>query len=145
MQFSNAEDEHGLEVLIEPLVGVFAPLFFVVVGMRVELALLATPAVLTLGAALTVVAVLGKQLCGLGVREPGLVRSAVGIGMIPRGEVGLIFAGVGATTLVMGRPVIDSSTYAALILMVFATTLITPPLLARSLARAGAAGPSAVD
>jgi Kef-type K+ transport system membrane component KefB len=144
-QIANADDGHGLEVLIEPLVGVFAPLFFVVVGMRVELALLATPAVLTLGVALTVVAVLGKQLCGLGVREPGLARSAVGIGMIPRGEVGLIFAGVGATTLVMGRPVIDSSTYAALILMVFATTLITPPMLARSLARPDAAEPPGAD
>jgi Kef-type K+ transport system membrane component KefB len=125
-----------LQDLLEPLVGVFAPIFFVVVGMRVDLTELMHVDVLALAASLTVVAIIGKQLCGLGVREPGIDRWSVGLGMIPRGEVGMIFAGVGATTLLGSGPVLDPGTYAALILTVFATTIVTPPLLALALERA---------
>ena len=55
--------------------------------------------------------------------------------MMPRGEVGLIFAGIGATLLLDGRPVVDAATYAAAIFMVMATTVATPPLLAWALRR----------
>jgi Kef-type K+ transport system membrane component KefB len=133
---------HGLEDLVDPLVGVFAPIFFVVVGMRVDLTALLRFEVLAFAATLTVVAVVGKMLCGVGVREPGIDRSAVGLGMIPRGEVGMIFAGVGATTLIAGEPILDGSAYAALILTVFATTIATPPLLARALERGKVPPPS---
>ena len=63
--------------------------------------------VLTLAAALTLAAIAGKQLCAAGVLEKGVSRLAVGIGMVPRGEVELIMANIGLTLTVAGRPVID--------------------------------------
>ena len=75
--------------------------------------------------------ILGKQICSLGVLDKGVNRIVVGIGMIPRGEVGLIFAGIGAATLSGGKPIFDSETFSAVIVMVMVTTLITPPLLAK--------------
>src|SRR5262249_58009544 len=83
--------------------------------------------------ALTAAAVLGKLAAGLGVLGRGADRVAVAIGMIPRGEVGLIFAGAGAGLMIEGRRVIDAPAYAALVAMVALTTLIAPPLLARRL------------
>ena len=55
--------------------------------------------ILGLAFALTLVAIIGKQICAVGVVERGINRLAVGLGMIPRGEVGLIFAGIGATLM----------------------------------------------
>ena len=103
---------------------------------------------------LTAVAWIGKQVCSLGVLERGVNRLAVGLGMVPRGEVGLIFASVGATLTIAGRPVITPEIYSAAVIMVILTTLVTPPLLQRALstgalrasgerlAHAGAKGPS---
>jgi Kef-type K+ transport system membrane component KefB len=91
---------------------------------------------LELAAALTVVAIIGKQVCALGVTMPGVNRLAVGIGMVPRGEVGLIFASVGAGLMLDGAPVIGPSTFSAVVLMVIVTTLVTPPALKWSLERA---------
>ena len=88
---------------------------------------------LLFAATLTAAAVVGKQACSLGVVDRGARRLAVGLGMIPRGEVGLIFAGIGAGLVLAGEPVIDSDVYAAIVLMVGVTTLVTPPLLQRSL------------
>jgi len=62
-------------------------------------------------------------------------RLAVGIGMIPRGEVGLIFAAIGARMMVQGEPVIAPSVYAAVLIMVMVTTLVTPPVLKIALER----------
>ena len=58
-----------------------------------------------------------------------LDRVAVGLGMIPRGEVGLIFASIGASLMLHGKPIIDSATYGAVVIMVVLTTLVTPPLI----------------
>lgn len=71
----------------------------------------------------------------LGVVDPGIRRVPVGIGMIPRGEVGLVFASMGATMTVAGRPVLDEAAFAAVVGVVVLTTLVTPPLLAVSLRR----------
>ena len=63
-------------------------------------------------------------------------RLVVGIGMIPRGEVGLIFAGMGASLLLPGgQPVLGRATFSAVVMMVLITTLVTPPLLKWALAR----------
>ena len=59
--------------------------------------------------------------------------------MIPRGEVGLIFANIGVTLTVHGQPLLSSGTFSALVIMVMVTTLVTPPLLKKSLSRAAAA------
>jgi Kef-type K+ transport system membrane component KefB len=91
--------------------------------------------VLGFAAALTVVAMLGKQLCSLGAFGPGVDRLAVGLGMIPRGEVGLIFASIGRTLHIGGERVVDDTVYSAMVVMVAVTTLVTPPLLAWRLRR----------
>ena len=80
-------------------------------------------------------AIIGKQVCSFGVREKGLNRFAVGLGMIPRGEVGLIFANEGRKLVTNGEPVINSGTYSAVVVMVMITTMVTPPLLKWSLSR----------
>ncbi len=90
---------------------------------------------LELALALTFVAIVGKQACGLGAVEKRLDRLSIGIGMIPRGEVGLIFAGVGLTLSVSGERIIDEALFAAILIMVMVTTLITPPLLQWSFSR----------
>jgi Kef-type K+ transport system membrane component KefB len=91
--------------------------------------------VLTLGAALTLAAVLGKQACSAGVLAKGVDRLTVGIGMVPRGEVGLIFANIGLALSVGGVPILDPSTYSAIVMMVIVTTMATPPALRWSLGR----------
>jgi Kef-type K+ transport system membrane component KefB len=119
----------GLEELLEPISSFLVPVFFVLMGMRVDLAVFARTDVLGFSVALTLAAVVGKQLCALGVFERGVDRIAVGLGMIPRGEVGLIFAGIGATLLIRGERVVDDAVYSAVVVMVVLTTLMTPPLL----------------
>ena len=119
-----------LRQLFEPLTTFLAPLFFVLVGMRVDLSGFGSGAVLGFAAVLTLAAVLGKQACALGVMERGADRAAVGLGMIPRGEVGLIFASIGATLRIAGERVVDDRVFSAVVFMVAVTTLLTPPLLA---------------
>jgi Kef-type K+ transport system membrane component KefB len=120
---------------IRPLSSFLTPVFFVLMGMRVDLTAFARTDVLALAAALTLAAVAGKQVCALGVITPGVDRLAVGFGMIPRGEVGLIFAGIGASLMLAGVPVVDGRRYAAIVMMVAITTLLAPPLLAWRLSR----------
>ena len=112
------------------------PVFFFVTGAKVDLRVFGDPAVLGLAGALTAAAVVGKQVCGLAVLEKGLDRLSIGVGMIPRGEVGLIFAAVGARLVLPGGvPAVDARTYGAAVVMVLVTTLVTPPVLAWSLRR----------
>ena len=127
--------ERTLKDLIRPISDVLVPVFFVLMGLRTDLGAFLSPGALELAAVLIVVAIIGKQACALGVTIPGANRLAVGIGMIPRGEVGLIFAGVGAGMVLDGQPLIGPSTFAAVVLMVIVTTLVTPPALKWSLAR----------
>ena len=128
--------ERPLEDLIHPISGFLAPVFFVLMGLRTDLRSFATPGVLGLAAALTLVAVLGKQACSLGVWGRGVDRLTIGLGMIPRGEVGLIFASIGVGLTLGGAPVIDRGTFSAVVVMVIVTTLVTPIALKFSLRRA---------
>jgi len=125
----------SIEDLLGPISQLLVPVFFVLMGMAVDVASFARPDVLVFAAVLTLAAVVGKQACALAVLEKGADRFAVGLGMIPRGEVGLIFASIGRTLHLNGRPVIDGATYSAVVLMVVLTTLVTPPLLAARLKR----------
>lgn len=132
--------KHDLHDLLTPLTTIFVPIFFVLMGLKVDLSAFARLDILSFAAALTLVAIIGKQVCSLVVVERGINRLAVGLGMIPRGEVGLIFAGIGATLMLPDaqgapEPVIGSATFAAVVIMVIVTTLVTPPLLKWSLAR----------
>jgi Kef-type K+ transport system membrane component KefB len=136
----NERGEKNLEELIAPLSTVLVPIFFVLMGLKVDLRAFARVEVLGFAAALTFVAILGKQVCSLATIEKGINRLAIGLGMIPRGEVGLIFAGIGATltlpnTQGVQEPVIGSATFAAVVIMVIVTTLVTPPFLKWSMAK----------
>lgn len=121
--------EQPLEELIEPVTTFLAPVFFVLMGFRVDLSTFAHVEVLGLAAALTFVAILGKQVCSLGVLDRSLRRLPIGLGMIPRGEVGLIFANIGLGLHIGGEAIINPSTFSAVVIMVILTTLATPPLL----------------
>jgi Kef-type K+ transport system membrane component KefB len=127
--------ERPLEDLLRPISDVLVPIFFVLMGLRTDLSVFASAEVLGLAAALTVAAIVGKQVCGLGVTQSGASRLTVGIGMVPRGEVGLIFANVGASLMLNGAPVIGPSAFSAVVAMVVVTTMVTPPALKWSLAR----------
>ncbi|HEV7838714.1 MAG TPA: cation:proton antiporter [Gemmatimonadaceae bacterium] len=130
-----AKEERKLEDLVRPISMFLVPVFFVSMGMRVDLGTFAQPETLGLAAVLTLAAVVGKQACALGAFGTRLDWLSIGIGMIPRGEVGLIFANIGLTLVVRGERIIDSATYSAVVIMVMLTTLITPPALNWSLNR----------
>lgn len=118
-----------IEELVSPLLTLLVPIFFVIMGTRVNLRDFMQVNLLSFAFCLTLVAIIGKQVCSLGVLKKGLDRIAVGLGMIPRGEVGLIFAGIGAHLTLHGKPVVDSATYGVVVIMVVLTTLVTPPLI----------------
>ncbi|HEX8456632.1 MAG TPA: cation:proton antiporter [Pyrinomonadaceae bacterium] len=136
----HAYTKHDLRDLLTPLTSILVPVFFVLMGLKVDLRAFARPDILGFAAVLTLAAIVGKQVCSLAVIERGTNRLAVGLGMIPRGEVGLIFAALGATLMLpnaagVDEPIINSATFAAVVIMVIVTTLVTPPLLKWSLAR----------
>lgn len=127
--------EHSVKELISPLVGFLAPIFFFVTGARVDLSVFGNSQVWGLAIALAVAAILGKQFCALGVFQRGVSKLSVGVGMIPRGEVVLIAAALGSKLMIGGKPVVSPTVYSAAVFVVVITTLITPPLLKRSLSR----------
>ena len=132
--------EHDLKELLEPVTTVLVPIFFVLMGIKVDLRVFARPQLLGFALALTAAAIVGKQVCSFAVAERGLNRLAIGLGMIPRGEVGLIVAGIGATLTLpnasgVNEPVVNTATFGAVVIMVIITTLVTPPLLKSALAR----------
>ncbi|MBI3462183.1 MAG: cation:proton antiporter [Planctomycetes bacterium] len=127
--------ERSLEDWVLPVTTLLVPIFFVMMGFQVDLRSFGDPSVLLLALGITAAALIGKQACSLGVVGRGIDRLSVGIGMIPRGEVGLIFAAIGRGLVENGEPVINSAVYSAIVVMVMVTTLVTPPLLNWSLSR----------
>ena len=109
--------------LIRPLEVILVPIFFILMGIQVKAESFLSWPVATLAAVLIAAAVAGKLLSGFGAAAPAS-KLVVGIGMLPRGEVGLVFAAIGRT---LG--VIDDAIFAAIVAMVFVTTLAAPPLL----------------
>jgi Kef-type K+ transport system membrane component KefB len=115
---------------LNPLGHIFIPVFFASIGINADLEAMFQPSVLALASVLTVVAIIGKLVAGLGIGRSGGDKLLIGIGMMPRGEVGLIFASIG-----LSKGVLDNELYGALLLMVLVTTLITPPLLRLKIAK----------
>jgi len=115
--------------LIMPLEVILVPIFFVLMGIQVKLETFLQPGVMMLAAGLVVAAILGKVVSGFGVFGSSN-RWAIGVGMMPRGEVGLIFAAIGKSLGVM-----DDALFSAVVLMVIVTTLLSPPLLKYCLRR----------
>jgi Kef-type K+ transport system membrane component KefB len=125
---TDARDE--LDELIKPVADLFVPIFFVTVGARADLGVL-NPAIpanrdgLLIAVFLISIAILGKIITGWVVfGQPGINRLAIGVGMIPRGEVGLVFAGIGSASGAIDKPL-----EVAIILMVILTTFLAPPFL----------------
>ena len=115
--------------LIMPLEVILVPIFFVLMGLQVKLEAFLQPDVVMLAAGLLVAAIVGKVFSGFGafhVKE----RWSIGIGMMPRGEVGLVFAAIGKSLGVM-----NDALFSAVILMVIVTTLLSPPLFKYCLRR----------
>jgi Kef-type K+ transport system membrane component KefB len=125
--------DHHHQHLLEPLGHFLVPVFFVYTGMQVRLEALAGPGVVVAALGITVAAVAGKVVAG--VVAAGVNRWIVGWGMVPRGEVGLIFAAIGKQ---LG--VVDERLFSVIVAMVILTTLATPPVLAFLLRRQPARG-----
>ena len=117
------QHRYSIRDLIMPLEVILVPIFFVLMGIQVKLETFLDWHVIQMAGGLLIAAVLGKILCGY-VAGRGLNRLAIGVGMLPRGEVGLIFAAIGKS---LG--VISDALFSAVVLMVLVTTLIAPPLL----------------
>jgi Kef-type K+ transport system membrane component KefB len=119
-----------LDKQVVPIADILVPIFFITVGAKADLGVL-NPTVpsnregLIIAAFLIAIAIIGKIIAGWAVfdSEP-TNRLAIGIGMVPRGEVGLVFAGIGAASGVLSKPL-----EAAIIIMVILTTFLAPPLL----------------
>lgn len=130
VHFRDFKETIHLHELIHPISTLFVPIFFVLMGIQVRLETFADSSVVVLALGLTIAAITGKQVCGLAVVEKRLDRLSIGVGMIPRGEVGLIFAGIGKAL-----NIVDGALYSAIVIMVILTTLITPPVLKLTLSR----------
>ena len=119
----------SIKSLMAPLEAILVPIFFVLIGLQVKLESFLSVDVVLFAAGLTLAAIIGKLVSGY-VAGRGLNSLAIGLGMLPRGEVGLIFASIGKA---LG--VIDSRLFSAIVLMVVVTTVIAPSLLKWSLRR----------
>ncbi|MBK8793309.1 MAG: cation:proton antiporter [Holophaga sp.] len=125
VQFLEAREEHELEALVHPLVVTFAPIFFVLMGAKVDVTALLEPRTLLLAALLALLGILGKFVAGYAAG--GNLRSAViGWGMVPRGEVGLIFVATGSHLLINGAPLLNGHVQASIIGALLLTTIAGP-------------------
>jgi Kef-type K+ transport system membrane component KefB len=122
-------DRH-IEDLVEPVGTLLAPIFFVLTGMNVSLASLFNPQILLSAVGITVVAFIGKIVAGLVAGD--VDKWVVGWGMVPRGEVGLIFAASG-----LGLGVINQQIFSMIVIVIMFTTLLTPPILTIAIRRSG--------
>jgi Kef-type K+ transport system membrane component KefB len=134
-----ARGERSLADRVEPISAWLVPVFFVLMGMRADFGAMAHGSTLLLVAALAVAAIVGKLACAIGA-PTGTNRLAIAFGMVPRGEVSLVFANLGLSLKVGGHPLLDAGQYSALVTVVVLTTIATPPALRWRLeARRGAA------
>lgn len=115
---------------VKPVADVFTPVFFVSVGAAVNLSLLSPwsehfdVGVLTVAGALLAIAIVGKIVAGFAVFWKRMNRLAIGVGMVPRGEVGLVFAEIGRR-----EGVLSEAAFSAVLIMVIFTTLLVPAAL----------------
>jgi len=128
---ASTDEKVPIEDKVQPASELFVPVFFVLIGMQIDVTVFnpfnpANHGVLLMALALFAIAVPGKLAAGLGAFGKGIDRWLVGIGMVPRGEVGLIFATIG-----LQAGLVQKSVYSAAVVALLATTLIVPPWLSR--------------
>ncbi len=134
---ANTNQFKSIEERLKPVSDFFTPIFFIMVGAAVDISVFnpfvkENIPILLIALTLFIVAVVGKLVSGFAVFQKGIKKSVVGVGMIPRGEVGLIFAQVGLT-----YGIFTSELFSAVTVMVMLTTFIAPPLLKVMFARGG--------
>lgn len=133
LSLSKTDISFGLQRSLHPLYSFLVPVFFVVMGMLVDIRVFADPEVLKIGliySALAVFAkIIGCALPSLFMNFNTLGALRIGVGMVPRGEVALIIAGIGMTTMYDGKPVLDAKMFGVAIIMTLVTTIVAPPLL----------------
>ena len=134
---ANTNQFKSIEERLKPVSDFFTPIFFIMVGAAVDISVFnpfvkENIPILLIALTLFIVAVVGKLVSGFAVFQKGIKKSVVGVGMIPRGEVGLIFAQVGLT-----YGIFTSELFSAVTVMVMLTTFIAPPLLKIMFARGG--------
>ena len=136
MVVAETKDRHDFEEEVAPLYAFFPPFFFAFIGIELELDAFADPLTVAALAGMTVLAFVTKYGAAWLAARPMGPRDArvVGLGMVPRGEVGIIVAGIGATT-----GVVEGELFAVIVGMSILTTLLIPPLLRRELARGAGA------
>lgn len=141
LSLSKTDVSFAIQRALAPLYNFMVPVFFVVMGMTVDIKVLADPAILTLGVVYSVLAILAKII---GCAIPAFFMNfnllgafRIGAGMVPRGEVALIIAGIGAATMMTVNgvqiPILNSQLFGVAIIMTLSTTLVAPPLLAFAL------------
>ncbi len=136
LEFRNTKDREAMlttirkhqEAHVEDLIGtlslVFVPVFFVYTGMQIEFGSLLQPKLYLIAFVIAVVAFIGKLAAGLAAKGSIKEKILVGVSMVPRGEVGLIFA---ATGKALG--VLDGEVFSVIVLVVIMTTFVAPPLI----------------
>lgn len=124
--------ERSLSDRMEPISSWLVPIFFVLMGMRADVRALGDPATLALAVALSVAAIVGKLTSALGA-PAGSDRLAIALGMVPRGEVSLVFANLGLSLKLGGAPLLAMHQYSALVGVVVVTSLLTPVVLRKKL------------
>jgi Kef-type K+ transport system membrane component KefB len=123
ISISEKQNEKHIEHILEPIGQFLSPIFFVMTGLAVDFTVFMNANTILTACILFIIAVIGKIASGL-VAGKGVNRWIVGWGMVPRGEVGLIFASVGR---VLG--VVDAAEYTVIVVVIMLTTFITPPVL----------------
>lgn len=126
MVLAEVSDNYDFHDKVHALESFLAPVFFAMVGVQLPLALLADSEVLMNGAVLTLIAILGKWLGSLAIAptQGFNIANKVGVGMVPRGEVGLIVVGIGLST-----NLINDKLFAEIVVMIIATTILAPIVL----------------
>ncbi len=125
VHFESFTGEYSINQYIQPISLFLVPIFFVITGIKVNLSVFTNPSIIYAALAITGIAIIGKLVCGWCFTSSTPVnRLIIGVGMIPRGEVGLIFATVGKSI-----GVVNDEMFAITVIMVILTTLIAPPIL----------------
>lgn len=124
LRFSGGITTHHIDDLVKPIMDFLLPIFFVSIGVQVKLETLGQGSNFLFILVLLVVSVFGKGVCGLACKGKNVDKLGIGLGMIPRGEVGLIFATFG-----FQQKIIDAEIYSILVFVVLLTTIFGPMML----------------
>jgi len=141
LSLSKTDITFAIQRALEPVYNFLVPVFFVVMGMLVDVKVFADWEILKLGLLYSLLAILAKII---GCALPSLFMNfnligslRIGMGMVPRGEVALIIAGIGMANFYNGSPILDARLFGVAIIMTLATTILAPPLLTLTLTRGG--------